>query len=561
MKGDKGDKGDTGNTGPAGPQGIQGVPGNTGPTGPTGPQGNPGMPGTISYKPYTLASPLAIPAGEYRIVPLDSPVTVPAGRTLEITAFVCSAGGATNEIKIFRDNTQLNRSHFSSTAPGISSHSFTVVDTPPAGTWTYNVRTWNASAGTLYNDGTNETYLLIKDVTYNAPPIQDGSVPVGLLARNSWVANSASGTTIDPGYTINTNVVAGRSIKIHAEAYIEAAPGATVPLTARMFLEEDGVQIQQDDVSLARTSVPERLRCEVVISPSAGAHTYKMRFDRVGTGNITLVAGPAYSALMYAEDLTPSPTAANSVPVGTLDYKERKSSLTGVAAGTDIPELVSTVTVEAGRRIRLSAFGQVWNSGTYVTNGLRIMEGATVLQESTNPNESTGAANEITANPSVIITPSAGQHTYKVQMFSASGTPALAASATQPAYLLVEDITGVGSTAHSHPEIEDTGWLDLTPYLVNGWVNYDNTYGPPRYRRKNGIVYVQGLIRSGTLGAIVATLPAGFRPPAGIPKLLFSVLGDANVPNRYDVDTNGNIINAGGASNGWSSLTGITFPV
>lgn len=55
----------------------------------------------------------------------------------------------------------------------------------------------------------------------------------------------------------------------------------------------------------------------------------------------------------------------------------------------------------------------------------------------------------------------------------------------------------------------DTGWV--VPTFENAWV----TYGPghdARYRRMNGIVYLQGLVKSGTLGATVYTLPVGYRP-------------------------------------------------
>lgn len=103
---------------------------------------------------------------------------------------------------------------------------------------------------------------------------------------------------------------------------------------------------------------------------------------------------------------------------------------------------------------------------------------------------------------------------------------------------------------------EDTGWITLP--LLNGWVSYDSTYGPPRYRRRNGTVYVQGLAKNGSVGSIMATLPAGFRP--SMPKLLFTATaGEPSSHARVDVESTGNIIHTG-SQNGWFSLSAIIFP-
>lgn len=60
--------------------------------------------------------------------------------------------------------------------------------------------------------------------------------------------------------------------------------------------------------------------------------------------------------------------------------------------------------------------------------------------------------------------------------------------------------------------IGDTGWVELP--MSNGWVNFGGAYGNARYRRVNGIVYLTGLVKSGTTtpGTTIGALPAGFRP-------------------------------------------------
>lgn len=60
--------------------------------------------------------------------------------------------------------------------------------------------------------------------------------------------------------------------------------------------------------------------------------------------------------------------------------------------------------------------------------------------------------------------------------------------------------------------VPDTGWI--TPTLLNGWVPFGGAYRGPAYRRLGGVVYIKGLIKSGTAapGTAIFTLPAGFRP-------------------------------------------------
>lgn len=62
----------------------------------------------------------------------------------------------------------------------------------------------------------------------------------------------------------------------------------------------------------------------------------------------------------------------------------------------------------------------------------------------------------------------------------------------------------------------EVGWSTLT--LAGSWVNYDTTpFGPARYKKVGPFVEVQGLIKSGAIGATpFATLPAGYRPGINI---------------------------------------------
>lgn len=117
-----------------------------------------------------------------------------------------------------------------------------------------------------------------------------------------------------------------------------------------------------------------------------------------------------------------------------------------------------------------------------------------------------------------------------------------------------------------------------TPTLVNSWANFGAPYANARYMRKNGIVYVQGMVKTGAKGTVIFTLPTGFRPAAD---LAFSAqiqgrtttLASTGTAHNHDiafatvriivhVDGTVEFANVSTAVDTTSlSLSGITFPV
>lgn len=87
---------------------------------------------------------------------------------------------------------------------------------------------------------------------------------------------------------------------------------------------------------------------------------------------------------------------------------------------------------------------------------------------------------------------------------------------------------------------EDTGWIELTGF-VNGASAYQTGLGnswTPRYRRKGGVVYLEGLVNSGTTATVhVCTLPAGFRPGTGVKMVNMFAAGPST--RRMDIGANG----------------------
>lgn len=98
------------------------------------------------------------------------------------------------------------------------------------------------------------------------------------------------------------------------------------------------------------------------------------------------------------------------------------------------------------------------------------------------------------------------------------------------------------------------GWTAVASFS-NSWVNND-AIRVARYYRDRGRVYLEGIIKSGTINTVAFTLPAGYRH-AQAPALTFAVpsngaLGIVNVTNT------GAVIPAIG-SNAYFDLSGISF--
>jgi hypothetical protein len=92
------------------------------------------------------------------------------------------------------------------------------------------------------------------------------------------------------------------------------------------------------------------------------------------------------------------------------------------------------------------------------------------------------------------------------------------------------------------------------PAFANGWLNY-NTSSKARFRIDPlGVVRITGIVKSGTTGVGIFTLPVGFRPVAQVDFQTVS----AGVEGRVSVDTNG-IVYAEGGSNTYLYLDGVQF--
>lgn len=129
----------------------------------------------------------------------------------------------------------------------------------------------------------------------------------------------------------------------------------------------------------------------------------------------------------------------NALPRGWLGYVEITGGVAYTTTLTDITGLSVAVTLAAGRRIKVSAHAVLSPGSANVGQNAFIREGSTTLQR---------ADAIVSAVPSsasvelaVILTPTAGVHTYKMSGQAASGSSGTYnAGGTFPAWILVEDI-------------------------------------------------------------------------------------------------------------------------
>jgi hypothetical protein len=135
----------------------------------------------------------------------------------------------------------------------------------------------------------------------------------------------------------------------------------------------------------------------------------------------------------------------------------------------------------------------------------------------------------------------------------ASGLPESVQQALRSA-LAAQD-TFNRNVADAFNALADFTWQTPTTFQ-NGWLNFDATHYARFTKLQTGIIVLDGVIKSGTVGSTAFTLPLGYRP--GIIDMNFAA--DSNVtPARLQVGTNGNVIPTTGG-NGYYSLCCMFLP-
>lgn len=166
--------------------------------------------------------------------------------------------------------------------------------------------------------------------------------------------------------------------------------------------------------------------------------------------------GPGDGATIYQDNSAPVGAVEDDLWIDTnesaevglssiIGYAEVTANQASIATEVDLTGLSVNVVVPAGRRLRITGFVGTWASTAANDRVIfAIKEGATQLNRLVTAEGDTTIGNQSAGGVvQVIVSPSAGSHTYRLTAAQAdAGTITMFAAATQPAYILVEDITG-----------------------------------------------------------------------------------------------------------------------
>lgn len=408
---------------------------------------------------------------------LSVTVTVPAGRRIRISTtslWSTTVNENTVGVEIYEGATRLQalREDVQSTA-NFATITGAAILTPSAGSHTYKLRGALASGtGSVSRIAAADfpSFILVEDITDSQTPFANPNVPVGQLAYAQAVANQGSITTETDltGLFVNISVPAGRVIRISSEVF----PSSTVANDEmRLLIKEGATTLQIATLAENGANQATTIVGEVILSPSAGAHTYKLALVRQsGTGTITNNAGATFPSFINVEDITPTPAAGTGAPSSTLGYAEKTVDQTGITAITPITGLSVNVTVPAGRRLRITSKAELLSTVSADKGSIFIRQDGAIIQGAATGLDVT--PRNYTAFASVIVTPTAGAHTYTVDAERTNGTGSMtvSASSTLPAFLLVEDVTGAMWPAGGQVTsglIASEPWTAYTPTFTN----------------------------------------------------------------------------------------------
>ena len=107
-------------------------------------------------------------------------------------------------------------------------------------------------------------------------------------------------------------------------------------------------------------------------------------------------------------------------------------------------------------------------------------------------------------------------------------------------------------------------WIRVNTW-VNSWVNYDaDTVIDGRFcayakDERTGLVYLRGLMKSGTVPQVAFYLPIGYRPTISVINMYFPAISAEAFGACRIVGSDGSFYMVAGSAN-WFSLSGIVFP-
>ncbi len=278
------------------------------------------------------------------------------------------------------------------------------------------------------------------------------------------------------------------------------------------------------------------------------------------TNDIQLVSGVAPSDFNVQYFTSASATSPNGTASdGTATVTARSAALT---SSPTVSISINASQSVAGRTISRAAVLRATRLDSNAS-AIASIPAATTPSVPTVTSTTTSPTNAVFSWASV---PGATGYTFQYTVnggsvqtgFTNQNTRSYTVAAPYNGSVVAASVTATNSAGTSGPgtnSITIPIWVPLL--LGNNWAYYGSPYAVPAYTKTSaGSVMLKGMIKGGSIGGGIATLPAGYRPATNEDLLLQN---DSNsAAGRLDVTSSG-LINETVGSNVWVSLDGISF--
>ena len=132
------------------------------------------------------------------------------------------------------------------------------------------------------------------------------ALPLGEIGYAERTSNLTGITALQDLTGLSVAVVVGTSRRIRITAHVNLS--ATVANdSAAVVIREGSTTLREAATVLPVASRPQTVTCQVIVTPSSGAHTYKLSAQRdAGSGTVSVEAAATRPAFILVEDLGPA---------------------------------------------------------------------------------------------------------------------------------------------------------------------------------------------------------------------------------------------------------------
>lgn len=278
--------------------------------------------------------------------------------------------------------------------------------------------------GAMVDNGNMVKYRADNDFDH----VATGCVWSGDAYASTLLGSMTAGTVYINGYRILLSAITAHAFAANSDTYVDMLDNGNGTGTVGY----SAVANNAASPTLAANSI--RLAIVVTGATNIAAST------SINQGQETRVLPIASSIPYSVTDSLGNLICSRDPSRQLLGYRElHTANFTGVSNSSeqDVTGLSITINAPLNRKIKITAFGNLFNAATSELMQLRIDEGATVLTHSNLRPAATNTAEGKTVE--WVGTPTAGAHTYKVTMIiPTGGQPGVEANANEIAYIKAE---------------------------------------------------------------------------------------------------------------------------